>query len=218
MRPTIEQLHHSGRYVLLESFAIDDMNQFLRRELGMAPQPEQRVRKRSWKTWLVLIGMGLAGAGFGYVVGGSVAGAMKGRGATQLWQAVGAIVTFVLLLPIHEFIHGLGFKRLGATKIGYGWSLKSMMIYAYSQLFPATMREVAFVAAMPFLVITTGLLIGLLVWPAYTLFWVILLLTHTFGCIGDFVLIRYYYKNRHRTIYTYDDMEGERRSYFFVEV
>ena len=92
------------------------------------------------------------------------------------------------------------------------------MVYAYSQNFPATMREVAIVAGMPFLVITTGLIIGWVVLPAYPVFWGFSLLMHTLGCLGDFALIMYHRKNRYRTIYTYDDMEGERKTYFFEEV
>jgi hypothetical protein len=35
--------------------------------------------------------------------------------------------------------------------------------------------------------------------------------------IGDFVLINYYWKNRYRVIYTYDDIDVERKTYFFEE-
>ena len=38
MRPTVDQLHMSGHYRLIESFKIDEMSQFLMRELGMAPR------------------------------------------------------------------------------------------------------------------------------------------------------------------------------------
>lgn len=219
MRPTVDQLHHSGQYELIESFAIDEMNQFLLRELGVKPMSADKPRKRTWKNWLVILGMALAGGLVGYLFGSTLANIIKhASGWSALWQLLGGILGLFVLLPIHEFIHGLAFKSIGATKVGYGYSLKSLMVYAYSQLFPTTMREVAFVAVMPFLVITAGLVIGWVIWPVYSLFWAILLLIHTSACVGDFVLIRYYLKNRHRTIYTYDDVENERRSYFFVEV
>lgn len=218
MRPTVDQLHHSGRYVLIDSFTIDEMSQFLARELGMASKAGQPPGKRTWQSWLVIGGMLLLGGAVGYLGGsGFASSGPQTNASSYLWQ-VGAGVLGLFLLPVHEFIHGLAFKRIGAPKVGYGYSLKSLMVYAYSQNFPTTMREVAFVAIMPFLVITTALLVGWAILPQYTVFWGTLILIHTGACIGDFVLINYHRKNRHRTIYTYDDVEGERKSYFFAEV
>ncbi len=136
----------------------------------------------------------------------------------MLGQIGVAFAGFFVLLPIHEFIHGLAFKRIGALKVGYGYSLKSLIVYAYSQNFLTTTREVAFVAVMPFLIITAGLVTGWILLPAYPVFWGFSLVIHTLGCVGDFVLINYHRKNRHRTIYTYDDVENERKTYFFEEV
>ncbi|GAB3491260.1 hypothetical protein GCM10027341_04020 [Spirosoma knui] len=219
MRPTVHDLHHSGRYVLIESFGIDEMNQFVLRELGMTPPSAEKPRMRGLKTWLFILVMLLAGGLVGYV--GSpllISQARQGGGLSIVWQLGAGIFGLFVLLPIHEFIHGLAFKSIGAPHVGYGYSLKSLMVYAYSQLFPATMREVAFVAIMPFLVITLGLVTGMAVWPAYTLFWIVLIIVHISACLGDFALIRYYLKNRDRVIYTYDDVENERRSYFFTPV
>ena len=219
MRPTVDQLHTSGRYVLIESFAIDEMSQFLLRELGMAPRTDQQSTKRGPQRWLFLATLALIGGVVGYAGGSLLKDQPEGKGVESfVWQIGAAFIGFFALLPIHEFIHGLAFKRVGAPKVGYGYSLKSLMVYAYSQNFPTTMREVALVAGMPFLIITAGLIVGWVLLPSYALFWGLLLLIHTSGCIGDFVLINYHRKNHHRTIYTYDDVEGERRTYFFEEV
>ena len=34
-KPTIEQLHHSGEYDLVEALHVDDMSKFLMREMGI---------------------------------------------------------------------------------------------------------------------------------------------------------------------------------------
>lgn len=215
MRPTVDQLRTSGRYVLLESFKIDEMSQFLMRELGMAPNPSVEPPKPRARNWIFLVGMAVVGGALGFA-GGKL---LKGNAGVDsfLWQVGAGVLALFLLLPIHEFIHGLAFKRIGAPSVGYGYSLKSMMVYAYCQKFPTTMREVAFVAVMPFVFITAGLITAWIVWPMYGVFWAMLLLMHTSGCIGDFVLINYYIKSRHRKIYTYDDIESERMTYFFEE-
>ncbi|WP_338874838.1 DUF3267 domain-containing protein [Spirosoma sp. SC4-14] len=219
MRPTVEELHQSEQYLLIESFAIDEMNQFVARELGMARQPPQSLNKRGWKNWLRLVVIMVFGASVGYLISTELIKLVSGEGMSPLLVQAGAgFLAFFLILPIHEFIHGLAFRYIGSPEVHYGWSLKSLMVYAYSQLFPTTMGEVAFVAAMPFVVLTVAGLGALAIWPAYTVFWVTLLLIHTVGCLGDFALIRYYLKNRQRIIYTYDDVEGERRSYFFEKL
>jgi cellulose synthase/poly-beta-1,6-N-acetylglucosamine synthase-like glycosyltransferase len=218
MRPTLDELHQSDRYRLLESFPIDEMMAFVQRELNIKPKQPEKPISRSTR-FLRLGTMMLLSGLFGYVLAYSLlSGVDKQTIASGFWQLGAGFMAFFLILPIHEFIHGLAFKRLGAPRVGYGWAPKSLMVYAYSQNFPATMREVAFVAIMPFLVITTALLVGWVVWPSYSVFWITLLLVHTGGCLGDFALINYWYKNRHRVIYTYDDVEGEKRSYFFEQI
>ncbi|AQG80215.1 DUF3267 domain-containing protein [Spirosoma montaniterrae] len=218
MRPTVDELYQSGRYRLIESFKIDEMNQFIMRELG-TKLPEQQPEKHSGKRWLPLFGMGIAGGLIGFLSAyGFFTYVDKPDGPSFLWQLIGVAVGFFVLLPIHEFIHGLAFRRIGAPNVGYGYSLKNLMVYAYSQNFPATTREIAFVAVMPFLVITIALIIGWVLLPVCAVFWAGLLLLHTSACIGDFVLINYHRKNQHRTVYTYDDVDGARMTYFFEEV
>ena len=73
-------------------------------------------------------------------------------------------------------------------------------------------------AVMLFVVITTALTIAWFIWPLYAVAWGTLLLVHTFGCLGDFVLINFWRKNQHRAIHTYDDVEVERKIYFFERV
>ena len=65
MRPTVDQLHTSGRYTLIESFTIDEMSQFILREVGLAPRANQQAPKRGPQRWLFLIGLALLGESLG---------------------------------------------------------------------------------------------------------------------------------------------------------
>lgn len=213
-RPTAEQLHDPAQYTLVESFLIDNMMDFIRRELHMKPQSSPNPSKKpTGITVLKLLVMAAVGGVIGYELTSLLANKQTDFG--WLGQIIPGFVGFFLLLPIHEFIHGLAFRYVGAPKVGYGYSLKSLMVYAYCQAFPLTLRELAFVAVMPFLVITSGLLIGLVFWPAYTAFLVSVLVFHTTGCIGDLALILFWRKNKTRLMYTYDDVENKRMTYFF---
>lgn len=219
MKPTIEQLYAPEQYRLIESFRIDEINAFVLRELGL-PTRNTTTGKRQPNKWLAGISIVLL-AGLGGVMGFELATLLK-AGGTGSWGVLGqgliGLAGFFGLLPIHEVIHGLFFRQMGAEKVGYGGSLKSLMVYAYAQHFVMTLRELALVAVMPFLLITTALGLVWAIWPMYKIIWIVMLVLHTLGCVGDFVLIRYYYKNRRRSLYTYDDIEGEQRSYFFEAV
>ena len=229
MKPTIEDLHESGQYRLVESFKIDDMTQFLARELGMVPanksgidQVTPKTTSQNLKKWVrfALI-MGLS-VGIGWLIGITITKLVRSTGIGTLaggsTQFLLGLLAFIPLISLHEFIHGIFFKRIGAPSVGYGWSWKGMMAYAYAQNYVMNLREVAYVAVMPFLFITTALLIAWSIWPQFGVAWATLLFRHTFGCIGDFVLINFWRKNQHRQMFTYDDIETENRTYFFERV
>lgn len=210
MKPTVDTLHQSGQYRLLESFHLNEMAQFITRQFA-SPKPEVPVP--GWRKWAVPLVLGLGGAGFGYWVG---AGLVRGNSG---WQVLAALPFFVLiLLPVHEAIHALVFKALGAQRVGFGWIPKGLMVYAYAQKFVLTLRENSLVAAMPFVVITALLTGALVLLPEYRPFLWGSLALHSFGCVGDLALILYARRNRGRAIYLYDDVEGEKRSYFFEKI
>ncbi len=227
MKPSIQDLHESGQYRLVESFKIDEMTQFLARELGMVPAKKPDVDQSAPKTtgqnlkkWVRFALMMAFSVGVGWFVGTTITKWAKNTGtlAGGSTQFLIGLLAFIPLITIHEFIHGIFFKRVGAPRVGFGWSWKGMMAYAYAQNYVMSLREVAYVAVMPFLFITTALLATWFIWPQFAITWGTLLFIHTFGCLGDFVLVNFWRKNQHRPMFTYDDIENENRSYFFEQV
>ena len=215
-RPSVQSLHESEEYRFVESFTIDEMPQFLAREAGFVkvPGPEESGKKGTPKRWL--LGMLLFfGAAFGVLLGFSINNTISQSRVPVVGQiAMGVVGLFLVVLPLHEGIHALFFKILGARQVGFGYSKKGMMVYAYAQRFVMTLRENALVAAMPFIFITIAL-VGLVMFlPGLKAAWIILLLLHTLGCMGDFILIAHAWKNRKAGMYTYDDL-SEKRTYFF---
>ncbi|TDB65875.1 DUF3267 domain-containing protein [Arundinibacter roseus] len=215
-RPTTNSLHESGSYRLIESFTIDEMAQFLAREAGMQPKSDVPKQKKPARMILLTAVLALAGAAFGWVIGT----ALFTSSEDEVWLSAGwqmliaFLCFFIIWLPLHESIHALVFKMLGAPKVGFGYSTKGMMVYAYAQRFVMTLRENSLVAAMPFVVITSLLILLIFLVPELKTAWIFTLLLHTLGCFGDFILIKHAWKNRHRDMYTYDDMT-EKRTYFF---
>ena len=213
-RPTVSQLHESGRFCLVESFSIDEMMYFVLRELGMKPPQPSSSLQLTWQSALVFLLLAALGGVVGFVFGKMAY--QNGIEVPDLTQFLLVIPGLLLILVVHEGIHALVFRALGAPKVGFGYSKKGLVVYAYADRFVMRLRENALVAVMPFLVITAALVAGLVLVPQYGLALVLALLLHTFGCMGDFALIRHWWKTRRRAMYTYDDLT-EKRSYFFEE-
>jgi hypothetical protein len=189
------------------------MAHFLAREAGLSASKQNTSSPGSARFWISMISLGTIGAVFGWLVGSAFFSDQQLLAPG--WQLVLVVVGFLLFwLPLHEAIHALFFKLLGAPQVGFGYARKGMMVYAYAQRFVMTLRENALVAAMPFLINTILLIILIIRVPGLQLVWGLTLLLHTLGCVGDFILVLYAWKNRHRTIHTYDDLE-EKRTYFF---
>ncbi len=205
-KPSIDELHNPNHFSLVESFKIDEMMAFLMKELG-ANSTKLKTGNKVMR--IVLIGM--VGAVLGYFIGKQI-----GKFKLDPWQFLEAFGLLIfVLLPIHEGIHGLVFKVLGAEKVGFGWTPKTLMVYAYAQKFVMSLKENAIVAVMPFLVITLALLIAFFALAEYKTLIVSTFVLHTYGCLGDFILINYYFKYRHKQMFTYDDIDEAGMTYFF---
>ncbi|MPR35160.1 DUF3267 domain-containing protein [Salmonirosea aquatica] len=215
-RPSVATLYDSGEYRLVESFTIDEMPQFLAREAGFARVPlAGQPEKKATPKWVPIAVLFVLGAGFGALLGLSIKGMVSPPLLPLGWQLVlGVVGLFLVILPVHEGIHALFFKILGARKVGFGYSKKGLMVYAYAQRFVMSLPENALVAAMPFLLISLLLFICWVGVPGLKATWMIIFLLHMLGCMGDFILIGHAWKNRKKAMFTYDDLD-EKRTYFF---
>jgi hypothetical protein len=121
------------------------------------------------------------------------------------------------LIPLHEYIHALAYKAVGAKNIAYDVDLKKLIFLTIAHKFVAEKREFIFVALAPFAVISALLL---LVFTQVPLNWQItmlgMLLMHTTCCIGDFGLVSYFVENKNRRIVTFD--KHELKASFFYEL
>ena len=68
-------------------------------------------------------------------------------------------LVFLALLPLHEGIHGLAYRAVGATDIRYGFKLREGFAYAVAHNFVADRRQFTLVAIAPFVIISLGLIV-----------------------------------------------------------
>jgi hypothetical protein len=131
---------------------------------------------------------------------------------------IGLISSFTLMVPIHELIHGIAFKALGARSLKFGKDLKQMMFYVTVDHFVLSRRDFSILALAPFIVITFILLIlevtlpGPLRWFCLSaMFW------HANMCIGDFAMLAFFEKHKYQEVFTFDDSQ-KKITYFYSKV
>lgn len=129
----------------------------------------------------------------------------------------GLIISFSIIIPVHEIVHGIVYILLGAKKILFGAELKQFAFYAVADDFVTGRSGFYILAISPFIVISLLNLAGFIFVrgvASYT--YISMLFFHTTMCIGDFALMSYYDINKDKEIYTFDDVKS-RISYFYYK-
>lgn len=131
----------------------------------------------------------------------------------------GIIVGSFLIIPVHELIHGLAYKIIGAPKIHFGADLRQMIFYVAADKYPVGRKGFYFIALAPFLFINLAVIAILFLFPEKSLlaFMVSFLFFHNIMCIGDFAMVSYFQQNKEKELYTYDDHQ-EKISYIFEKI
>lgn len=141
-----------------------------------------------------------------------------GRWNTTLFFAglgVGLIFTFTVGLILHELLHLLVYKILGAKKTRLKALWDQGAVAAVADQFVVSEKEFYWLAFTPFVVLTAAGFVALFMTTGWIFYAVsFFLVIHATACIGDFSLAGYMYENRDQEIYTFDDVEND-KSYFY---
>ena len=137
-------------------------------------------------------------------------------GAAFKWFSWGCLIPF-LLVPLHEWLHGIAYKACGAKAVSYDVNWKQFYFMAIADKFVATRKSFLIVAITPFTFITIGLLIPIILpsTPGIDIMLITAVFVHGSMCAGDFGLLSYFETNRNKEVITFDDRE-KGLSYFFV--
>lgn len=132
--------------------------------------------------------------------------------------SLGILLVFTLLIPLHEGIHGLAYKLVGAPRVSYGVNWKKFYFYAVADKFVIDRNSFIFIALAPFFVITL-LIVAIFFMAFVEMKWVLwgVLFMHTAACAGDFAMVSFYEKYREcEEMVTFDDVK-ENISFFYVK-
>jgi len=204
MELKVEDLEDQTKYKLIKSISYNDLIQFIFDYL----KKKSAVTVFFWSVCLIFFVSAL-------IIRVQVAGYFL-WGEIIIHSFLGAVIFPLLCIPIHELLHIIPYYFSGARNIRVGMDLKQYLFYVTAHRYVASPLQFRVVALMPFLIITSVitflifLLPGLWKW-SLTLF----LFAHTTMCAGDFSLLNFYFINRDKKIYTWDD--ADRKEAYFYE-
>lgn len=123
---------------------------------------------------------------------------------------------FLIVLPLHEALHALAYRLVGARDIRWDYSWRMAAVWVIAHRFVVTPKPFIFVALAPF-IINAALIAGAIAFPKLAVFVLFLLLWHLHGSIGDWSLLNFIWLHRRSGFWTYDDAVTG-KSYFYGRV
>ncbi len=207
-KPSIAALEDANRYRQLAKLPYTDMIPFMQ---SIFQQRTNRVvRSYLALNAVLLVGLTAIGAyqlGVQYVTFSTL--------FTHLFIGFG--ITFTLLIPVHEAIHGIAYKLAGAPRVSYGGNWRKFYFYAVADRFVVGSKAFHRVALAPFLAISVACVMGAVLLPSWQwVAWGVLLL-HTGACAGDFGMLAFYQQHQGGRIFTFDDVAAQ-TAYFYQEI
>lgn len=204
----VESLKSDSEYQLLASIKHTEIKAFIKEEL---------FNKTPLLVATSIVQMGSLGMLlllFGYAF---IINLKTGNFQPLLRMGFAAVLSFSVLILVHELIHVLGFKILGKRDIRIGGSWKKFVFYAAGHLQILTKNELAFIAVLPFVSIlllgATSFLWSSIPWALF--FWSVVTLIHNLFCVGDALIVSFMFRHK-GTMLTYDDCDA-RISYFYCK-
>ena len=135
-----------------------------------------------------------------------------------IYSAIGLVVLPVIFIPLHEFLHIIPYYFSGAKNIRVGMDLKQYLFYVTAHRYVANPLQFRIVALTPIFIISVGLITAIIFFPglwswSFSLF----LFVHATMCAGDMALLNFYYINKSKSIYTWDDAD-KKEAYFYEKL
>jgi hypothetical protein len=120
-----------------------------------------------------------------------------------------------LIIPVHELLHGLAYRILGARKIIFGADPGQLIFFVTANRYPVSGNQVHLLTLTPFVIINLLTIAAVyFLWPGGLLFSAFFLLSHNLMCIGDFAISGFIARSG-GNVFTFD--EPERKKSFFYK-
>ena len=132
----------------------------------------------------------------------------------SLFAGVGFLFTIGIIL--HELIHTLTYKYLGAKRISGGFSLKKFTFYVQADGEVFNYKQFKIVALAPATVISVLSIVGMAIFynQPFFYFFLSIFALHSLCCGGDFGLLCFFQNRKDEEIVTFD-VKSEGKTYFY---
>ena len=131
---------------------------------------------------------------------------------------LGFIIFPIICIPVHEGLHIVSYFFTGARKIRVGMDLKQYMFFVTAHRFVTGRKQFRMVALTPFIITSLVILILISIVPGLWKWSLsVFLFVHATMCAGDFAMLNFFFLNRKKKIYTWDDFD-KKIAYFYEEI
>ena len=203
-----EELISNPDYSLVEEVSYDDLKSFLIKEIG----------KKSFIMTIYGIFQGISIAVILIIISHFTIDLIKnGTSKIELITSVlTTILSFFLIIPIHELLHAAAFLIQGKKNIGFGAQLKKFIFYAESDQQVLNRREITIVALAPLVAISVFSIVLILLNFSFisSLIFTIIAFVHILVCGGDIAIVSFFYRNRSKEMFTFDDRQLKKTYYY----
>lgn len=202
-----EELEKNG-YILIDELLHNDLTSFL---------TEKNKEHKSYFLTLYFIFFILPISIFSFLLTKGIISGEITVVKSLLYCLLG-VLSVLLFAPIHELLHALAYKLIGANNISYFANLKKFYLATVSDKNVLNVKEFKIVALLPFVFVLVFALFLSTQVDTYGMLWLLsFVFTHNMFCGGDFSFLNYMEVNKHKGIVTFDDKE-KGKTYFYIKV
>ena len=204
--PSIEELRNSDKYELIAKLNHQQIKEFVINQLA----ENGKIIKvyMIYQILMILVGI--------FFFTRSIVLAFQ-TSFEPLYYSIGALLfSFSVLIIIHELLHGIALKIIGAPKVNFGGYLKKFIFYVEADRFVINRKQFAFIALTPLFAVKLITLTGIIFLFNQPVFYFLIFVmsAHSLFCAGDIGLLSVFYKYKDSEIFTFD-VKAEKTSYFY---
>lgn len=141
------------------------------------------------------------------------------RETSYLWWLLGGIVfTFSFLIVIHELIHALAYKYVGAKYLSFGMNIRKFLFYVQADKEVLNYQQFRIVALAPAVLVAVGSILAMAILYQHEAFYffIPIFAFHSLFCSGDFGLLSFFSNRCDQDIVTFD-IKAEGKTYFYAK-
>ena len=201
------EITNNADYEKIAELHLDEIKPFVMREL------DDNKRFARVATMYQLLGVFGFMFGFG-VTFGAILASREYVFLVYLFVGVAFLFTFGIML--HELLHALAYKYVGAKKVSFGMKLKKFLFYVQADEQVFNYKQLKIVALTPMIVVGVLSLVGMAIFYNQPLFYFFLSIftLHSFCCAGDLGILCFFQNRPNQEIVTFDK-KAEGKAYFY---